>query len=57
MGRSVGRKSPGSMRRGRKITAVSPQKRDEIAARQWCSQTGGRPPAFDETRYKQRNLV
>jgi len=45
------------MLRGRKITAVIPQKRDEIAARQRRGQSGGRPPAFDETRYKQRNLV
>ncbi len=45
------------MLRGRKITAVIPQKRDEIAARQRRGQAGGRPPGFDETRYKQRNLV
>lgn len=45
------------MLRGRKITAVIPQKRDEIAARQQRGQAGGRPPGFDETRYKQRNLV
>jgi transposase len=45
------------MLRGRKITAIIPQKRDEIAARQRRGQAGGRPPAFDETRYKQRNLV
>jgi transposase len=45
------------MLRDRKITAIIPQKRDEIAARQRRGQAGGRPPAFDETRYKQRNLV
>lgn len=45
------------MLRGRKITAVIPQKRDEIAARKRRGQAGGRPPAFDEIRYKQRNLV
>ncbi len=43
--------------RGRKITAVIPQKSDEIAARQRRGSAGGRPPAFDEIRYKRRNLV
>ena len=41
------------MRRRRKITPAIPQKRDEIAARL----RRGRPPAFAETHYKQRNLV
>ena len=45
------------MLRGRKITAVIPQKRDEIAARKRRGHAGGRPPAFDENLYKQRNLV
>ncbi len=45
------------MLHGRKITAVIPQKRDEIAARQRRGRAGGRPPAFDEILYKQRNLV
>lgn len=45
------------MLRGRKITAVIPQKRDEITARQRRGSAGGRPPAFNETLYKQRNLV
>ncbi len=45
------------MLRSRKITAVIPQKSDEIAARQRRGRGGGRPPAFDEIRYKQRNLV
>ena len=45
------------MLRSRKITAVIPQKSDEIAARQRRGRGGGRPPAFDEVRYKQRNLV
>jgi transposase len=43
--------------RRRKITAVIPQKRDEIAARKRRGPAGGRPPALDEIRYKQRNLV
>jgi len=45
------------MLRGRGITAVIPQKSDEIAARQRRGSAGGRPPSFDEIRYKQRNLV
>jgi transposase len=45
------------MLRDRGITAVIPQKRDEVAARLRRGRRGGRPPAFDETRYKQRNLV
>ncbi len=45
------------MLRKRKITAVIPQKRDEIAARTRRGSAGGRPPAFNETLYKQRNLV
>src|SRR5690606_18817842 len=43
--------------RGRRITAVIPQKRDEIAARKRRGSAGGRPPTLDEIRYKQRNLV
>lgn len=43
--------------RSRKITTVIPQKRDEIAARKRRGTAGGRPPALDEIRYKQRNLV
>jgi transposase len=45
------------MLRGRGITAVIPQKSDEIAARRRRGRRGGRPPVFDEIRYKQRNLV
>jgi transposase len=45
------------MLRNRHITAVIPQKSDEIAARQLRGSAGGRPPSFDEIRYKQRNLV
>lgn len=43
--------------RAKKITAVIPQKRDEIAARTRRGSAGGRPPTFDDTRYRQRNLV
>lgn len=45
------------MLRDRKITAIIPQKRDEIAARKRRGSAGGRPPDFSETLYKQRNLV
>jgi len=45
------------MLRDRGIAAVIPQKSDEIAARLRRGRRGGRPPAFDEIRYKQRNLV
>ena len=45
------------MLRDRRITAVIPQKSDEIAARQRRGSAGGRQPAFNETLYKQRNLV
>lgn len=45
------------MLRSRGITAVIPQKSDEIAARKRRGSAGGRPPVFDEIRYKQRNLV
>ncbi len=45
------------MLREHRITAVIPQKRDEIAARQRRGKAGGRPPDFNENRYKQRNLV
>ena len=43
--------------RDRKIAAVIPQKRDEIAARQRRGRVGGRPPTLDETLYKKRNLI
>ena len=43
--------------RRRRIVAVIPEKRDQIAARQRRGRRGGRPPAFDATLYKQRNVV
>jgi len=45
------------MLRDRKITAIIPQKRDEIAARHRRGSARGRPPDFSETLHKQRNLV
>lgn len=42
---------------GRKITAVIPEKKDQVAARAAKGSRGGRPPAFDPELYKQRNVV
>ena len=46
-----------SMLRRRQITAVIPQKRDELAARARRGRTGGRPPALDHETYKGRNVI
>ncbi|GAA1741615.1 hypothetical protein GCM10009681_10480 [Luedemannella helvata] len=43
--------------RRRRITAVIPEKKDQIAARKAKGSRGGRPPAFDRQLYKQRNVV
>lgn len=43
--------------RGRRITAVIPQRADEISHRQRRGSAGGRPPAFDPVAYKNRNVV
>lgn len=43
--------------RGRRITAVIPQPADQIANRKRRGQRGGRPPAFDEVAYRNRNQV
>lgn len=43
--------------RSRGITAVIPQKKDELAARARRGRHGGRPPRLDTTRYKNRNVV
>ncbi|MFC2689145.1 MAG: IS5 family transposase [Propionibacterium freudenreichii] len=42
---------------GRGITAVIPQKSNEITARKKKGSKGGRPPAFDVQAYKGRNVV
>jgi hypothetical protein len=41
----------------RKITAVIPEKKDQVAARAAKGSRGGRPPAFDHDLYKRRNVV
>ena len=43
--------------RARKIVAVIPQPKDQIANRVRKGSHGGRPPAFDPHRYKDRNQV
>jgi len=43
--------------RRRGIRAVIPQPVDQIAKRRRRGRSGGRPPAFDKTAYRQRNTV
>lgn len=43
--------------RQRRIRFVSPERDDQIARRTAKGPRGGRPPAFDAERYKQRNVV
>jgi transposase len=45
------------MLRRRGITAVIPQKRDELAARARRGRAGGRPPHLDAQTYKGRNVI
>jgi len=46
-----------TMLRCRGITAVIPQKRDELAARAKRGRAGGRPPHLDSSIYKGRNVI
>jgi transposase len=43
--------------RSKKIRVVIPEKSDQIARRQGKGSAGGRPPSFDATRYRDRNVV
>ncbi len=43
--------------RGRRITAVIPQRSDQVANRKRRGRGGGRPPGFDSDAYKSRNVV
>ena len=43
--------------RAKRVTTVIPQPSDQIANRQRRGSVGGRPPAFDATTYKARNVV
>lgn len=43
--------------RARRITAVIPQPSDQIAHRKRRGTAGGRPPAFDPSAYKGRNVI
>ena len=42
---------------GRKIKAAIPIKDDQVAARRRKGRAGGRPPAFNPVRYRDRNTV
>jgi len=46
-----------AMLRRRGITATIPQPANQIAGRKARGANGGRPPAFDPERYKDRNVV
>ena len=41
----------------RSIKVVIPDKRDQIAARKRRGSRGGRPPGFDATAYRGRNVI
>ena len=43
--------------RRRGIAFTSPERRDQIAHRRTKGSRGGRPPAFDPERYRDRNVV
>jgi transposase len=43
--------------RRRRITTIIPERRDQKARRAAKGSRGGRPPAFDPDRYRQRNVV
>jgi transposase len=43
--------------RRRRITATIPERRDQQANRRRRGSAGGRPPAFDPTAYRRRNVV
>ncbi len=47
---------PGYLRR-RGIPATIPERRDQQANRARRGSAGGRPPAFDKTTYRRRNVV
>lgn len=55
--RAYGSKLNRQMLRDRGITAVIPEKKNEIAARKKKGRKGGRRPAFDAVKYKDRNVV
>lgn len=46
-----------TMLRRRGIVATIPQPTNQVAGRKARGSKGGRPPAFDADRYKQRNTV
>ncbi|MGO1791656.1 MAG: IS5 family transposase [Micrococcaceae bacterium] len=55
--RAYGSKANREHLRSRGITAVIPEKKDQIAARKNRGSKGGRPPAFNAIAYKNRSVV
>jgi transposase len=55
--KAYGSKANRATLRRRKIKAVIPQRRDQVANRLRKGSAGGRPPSFDAERYKRRNQV
>jgi transposase len=49
--------APGAALRTRKIPHTIPERDDQQAGRVGRGRRGGRPPAFDRARYRQRNHV
>ena len=55
--RAYGSKGNREYLRSRGIRAVIPEKKDQIASRKKRGSNGGRPPAFDASAYRKRNVV
>jgi transposase len=55
--KAYGSKANRAVLRARKIKAVIPQRRDQVANRLRKGSAGGRPPTFDAGQYKHRNQV
>lgn len=55
--KAYGSKANRAALRERRIKAVIPQRRDQVANRLRKGSAGGRPPSFDAVRYKERNQV
>lgn len=55
--KAYGSRGNRAMLRSRGIAAVVPEVSDQIAARKRKGSKGGRPPAFGEGKYEDRNVV
>lgn len=55
--RAYGSKTNREYLRSRGIRAVVPEKKNQIATRKKRGSKGGRPPTFDATTYRNRNVV